>query len=253
MNPYIKDLNRIEFMMTLACTGKCKHCSEGTHDSKGAFLQSDAAVDLVRKVAGKYQIASLMVFGGEPLLRWESVCAIFAAAQQVGIPQRQLITNGYFTKDPSQRSLAARKIVQSGVNAILLSVDAFHQETIPLEAVQSFAREMLAEGIWLRTHPAWLVSSTADNPYNHQTREILKQFEEMGIAASEGNTIFPEGNALIYLKEYFDQNPVVRNPYQEDPREIRSICVDPEGNVLGENIYRKDILDILSEYSPEEG
>ncbi len=112
---------------------------------------------------------------------------------------------------------------------------------------------MLAEGIWLRTHPAWLVSSTADNPYNYQTREILKQFEEMGIAASEGNTIFPEGNALIYLKEYFDQNPVVRNPYQEDPREIRSICVDPEGNVLGENIYRKDILDILSEYSPEEG
>lgn len=252
MNSYIKHLNRIEFMMTLACTGKCRHCSEGTHDSKGTFLQSDAAVDLVKKVAGTYHIESLMVFGGEPLLCWESVCAIFTAAQQVGIPQRQLITNGYFTKDPSQRSLVARKIAQSGVNAILLSVDAFHQETIPLEAVQSFAREMLAEGIWLRTHPAWLVSSTADNPYNHQTREILGQFEEMGIAASEGNTIFPEGNALIYLEEYFDQNPVVRNPYQEDPRDIRSICVDPEGNVLGENIYRKDILDILSEYSPEE-
>lgn len=252
MNPYIKQLNRIEFMMTLACTGRCKHCSEGTHDSKGEFLQSDAAVDLVRKVTDKYQIESLMIFGGEPLLRWESVCVIYDAAQQVGIPKRQLITNGYFTKDQSKMSLAARKLSQSGVNAILLSVDAFHQETIPLEVVQSFAREMIAEGIWLRTHPAWLVSSTADNPYNHKTREILKQFEEMGIAASEGNTIFPEGNALIYLKEYFDQDNVVANPYQEDPEDIRSICIDPEGNVLGGNIYRKDILDILSDYSPEE-
>lgn len=251
MNPYIKQLNRIEFMMTLACTGRCKHCSEGMHDSKGEFLQSDAAVDLVRKVTDKYQIESLMIFGGEPLLRWESVCVIYDAAQQVGIPKRQLITNGYFTKDQSKMSLVARKLSQSGVNAILLSVDAFHQETIPLEVVQSFAREMIAEGIWLRTHPAWLVSSTADNPYNDKTREILKQFEDMGIAASEGNTIFPEGNALIYLKEYFGQDTIVMNPYQEDPLDIRSICIDPEGNVLGENIYLKDILDILSEYLPE--
>lgn len=30
MNEYIKNLNRIEFVVTRACTGKCKHCSEGT-------------------------------------------------------------------------------------------------------------------------------------------------------------------------------------------------------------------------------
>ncbi len=27
-NPYIKNLNKIEFVVTMACTGKCKHCSE---------------------------------------------------------------------------------------------------------------------------------------------------------------------------------------------------------------------------------
>lgn len=41
------------------------------------------------------------------------------------------------------------------------------------------------------------------------------------------------------------------NPYEEDLWDIKSICIDPEGNVLGENIYQKDILRILSDYAPE--
>ena len=28
MNPYLQNLNRIEFLLTFACTGRCKHCAE---------------------------------------------------------------------------------------------------------------------------------------------------------------------------------------------------------------------------------
>ncbi|MDE6566877.1 MAG: radical SAM protein [Lachnospiraceae bacterium] len=251
MNIYTKNLNRIEFLMTLACTGKCKHCSEGTHDASGTFIERDAAVDAVRKVAGQYKMKSLMTFGGEPLLQWESVCSIHAAARDAGISQRQLITNGYFTKDSEKIGFVVRELRKSGVNAILLSVDAFHQETIPLEVVKEFGSAAKRENIYVRTHPAWLGDEKADNPYNQETRKILGEFDLMGIAASEGNIIFPAGNALNYLKEYFDSENVVANPYVEDPRDIRSICIGPEGNVLGDNIYQKDILEILSDYVPE--
>lgn len=251
MNIYTRNLNRIEFMVTLACTGKCKHCSEGTHDAGGTFIDCDAAVDVVSKVAERYKIESLMTFGGEPLLQWESVCSIHAAAREAEIPQRQLITNGYFTKDSDRIGFVVRELGKSGVNAILLSVDAFHQETIPLEVVKEFAVAAKKENIYVRTHPAWLGNEKADNPYNHETRKILEEFDLMGIAASEGNIIFPAGNALNYLKEYFDLNNTVANPYVEDPRDIRSICIGPEGNVLGDNIYQKDILEILSDYVPE--
>lgn len=251
MNPYTQNLNRIEFMMTLACTGKCKHCSEGTHDAGGTFIDCDAAVDVVSKVAEQYKIASLMTFGGEPLLQWKSVCNIHAAAREAKIPKRQLITNGYFTKNSDKIGLVARELGKSGVNVILLSVDAFHQETIPLEVVKEFASAAKNEGIYLRTHPAWLGGEEADNPYNEKTGKILREFEMMGITASEGNTIFPAGNALVYLKEYFNADNTVVNPYIEDSRDIRSICIGPEGNVFGENIYQKDILEILSDYVPE--
>lgn len=73
----------------------------------------------------------------------------------------------------------------------------------------------------------------------------------MGIARSNGNVIFPGGNALKYLSEYFDTDQQPENPYKEDPEDIRTITISPNGDALGENVYRTDILDILRHYWPE--
>ncbi len=35
MNPYLKSLNKIEFVVTDVCRGRCKRCSEGEHDLCG--------------------------------------------------------------------------------------------------------------------------------------------------------------------------------------------------------------------------
>ena len=64
-------------------------------------------------------------------------------------------------------------LTESGVNCILLSVDAFHQETIPIHYVKDFAQAILKEGIPIKAHPAWLVSSKDRNPYNLQTLRIV--------------------------------------------------------------------------------
>lgn len=136
------------------------------------------------------------------------------------------------------------------MNAVLLSVDAFHQETIPLDTVKIFAEAVKEAGIPVRTHPAWLGDQEAENKYNRKTKEILDVFSRMGIGASEGNIIFPSGNALIYLKEYFDPSALPVNPYIEKEDDIRSICLEPDGTVLGGNIYHSDIIEILEGYAP---
>lgn len=250
MNPYVQNLNRIEFVVTMACTGRCKHCSEGEHTGGGEHIDGHVGAEVVRRVCGSYEIKSMMTFGGEPLLYPEAVCQIHRAAKKMGIPKRQLITNGYFTRDESRIGETAKKLTESGVNDILLSVDAFHQETIPLEPVLTFARAMLSTGVRLRTTPAWLVSEKDDNPYNQKTREILKAFDELRIPSNEGNVIFPAGNALLYLKEYFQEGDSPENPYEEDPKDIRAISVGPDGTVFDGNVYQTDILDILERYAP---
>ena len=199
MNQYLKNLNKIEFVVTYACTGRCKHCSEGDHSFCGERIDPQIAADAVRKIAAEYDIKTVMTFGGEPLLYTDAVYAIMKTATELNIPKRQVITNGYFSKNGDKIREVAERLAACGVNDLLLSVDAFHQETIPLDAVKQFAAEAKKCGIPIRLQPAWLVSVTDDNPYNRKTREILGSFADMEIPVGEGNVIFPEGNALKYL------------------------------------------------------
>ena len=235
--------------MTYACTGRCKHCSEGDHTSCGERIDPQIAADAVRKIAAEYDIKTVMTFGGEPLLYTDAVERIMTAANELNIPKRQVITNGYFSKNAEKISEVAEQLAACGVNDLLLSVDAFHQETIPLDVVKQFAAESKRCGIPTRLQPAWLVSATDDNMYNRKTHEILGSFKDMGISANEGNVIFPEGNARKYLAEYFsDELP--ENPYLEDPRDVRCVSLEPNGNVLGGNVYRNDIMKIIRDYAP---
>ena len=248
MKDCFKNLNRIEFVITYACTGNCIHCSEGDHKREGICIDKTKAIEIVNTVAEKYNIQSLMTFGGEPLLHPEMVCAIHSAAKEMNIPKRQLITNGYFSKNVNKITQIANDLVQSGVNDILVSVDAFHQETIPLEPVMIFVKELKRLGVGTRMQPAWLVDMKNDNPYNIKTREILNQFKLEGIEENNGNIILPSGNARRYLSEYFDLNKEYKSPYAVDPYDIDTISVNPDGKLLGGNIYEQHILDIMDIY-----
>ena len=251
MNEYLKNLNRIEFVITMACTGRCKHCSEGDHENCTDHIDMDAAVKAVQKICKHYHIESLMTFGGEALLYPETVCAIHKMAAECGIPTRQLITNGYFSRKADRIEAVAGMLAESGVNDLLLSVDAFHQETIPLEPVKYFAGCVSKTGIEIKLSPAWLVSREDNNPYNVRTREILKEFDGLNISEGNGNVIFPSGNALKYLRDYFGDNLELSTPYDEDPRDVRAISFSANGDVLLGNIYQADIMDIIETYRPD--
>ena len=248
-NQYLKNLRKIEFVVTYACTGSCKHCSEGDHEACGERIDPQIAYETVGRVAAEYDIKTVMAFGGEPLLCPEAVYAIMTAAKDSDVPIRQVITNGYFSKNDAYIRAVAKQLADCGVNDLLLSVDAFHQETIPLDTVKSFATCAKECGVPIRLSPAWLVSVEDENPYNRKTREILEAFESLAIPIGEGNIVFPEGNALKYLGEYFGDN-IPENPYVEDPRDIHCISVEPDGGVLGGNINKQSILEIIEGYSP---
>ncbi len=189
-----------------------------------------------------------MTFGGEPLLYPETVACIHETARDMGIAQRDLITNGYFSKDEGRIREVANLLAKSGVTRILLSVDAFHQETIPLSPVKCFAACVKEAGIRIELSPAWLVSREDENPYNVKTKGCLAEFEELGIPVGGGNVVFPSGNALKYLGEYFDDDNTVANPYEDDPKDVRAISFDPNGEVLGGNVYHNTMEEIIRAY-----
>ena len=250
MNPYIKHLNKIEFVVTMACTGRCKHCSEGDHDGFTEHIDKTIAVDAVRKICSNFDISTVMTFGGEPLLYPETVCEIHKTALSLGVANRQVITNGYFSREREKIKAVALSLADSGVNSLLLSVDAFHQETIPLDTVMYFAECAIDSEIPVKLQPAWLVSAEDQNSYNLKTKEIIRAFEPLHIPQNQGNVIFPSGNALKYLREFFDDHVTPFSPYEEDPEDIKTISFGANGDVLNGNVYETDILEIIRAYRP---
>ena len=259
------DIRRIEFSITHQCTGKCRHCSVGdrlNRDEDPRHVLPGPAAAMVETLSQSFGVGSLMTFGGEPLLYPDVVCALHAKAAECGIEKRQLITNGYFTADPVRRRDVARRLARSGVNDLLLSVDAFHQESIPLEAVYAFARDLAETDIArIRLQPAWVVSAQSDNSFNRRTREILAFFSPLGIAVAEGNNIFMLGRAVEHLKDYYGKPRLDLEercgsmPYTEPLTEVTSISVEPDGNVMVcgfaiGSIYEEKIGSILSRYDP---
>lgn len=264
ISPYL-NLNRIEFIVTYQCSGKCKHCSLGNklnHKNGFNHINQDKAIEFIKKIADTFNITSVMTFGGEPLLYSDVVCAIHETAHLCGIEQRQIITNGYFTKDSEQCRQVAFDLKKASVNNLLISVDAFHQETIPIDAVHNFAKYAYAADIpKIQLQPAWVVNKEHDNRYNTKTKEILAKLNDLDIAVSDGNDISLTGNAVANLSEFYDKPKMDLSikcgdlKYTTPLNSITSLSVVPNGNVMicgfviG-NIYENNIEDIISRYNP---
>lgn len=258
------DINRIEFIVTYKCSGKCKHCSIGKeidNIEKSKYIKGNYACEAIRKLSKLYNISSVMTFGGEPLLFSSEVCKIHKCANDLGIQSRQLITNGFFTNNNEYCNQIIESLGSSGVNDLLISVDAFHQETIPFENVYRFAK--YAKEVIPNTmlHPAWVVNKQHDNFYNTRTKDILIKFDDLMIPISKGNNIFMAGRAVENLCEYYEKPKLNLSdscgllPYTDRPDKITSITIVPCGNVMVcdfviGNIYEQNIEDIILSYNP---
>jgi len=266
MNRYLT-VNRIEFAVTYLCNSKCKHCQLGEEEERKKFpshINEDLAVKIVRKLGNEYKPESVMTFGGEPLLYPEIVYAIHKEATKAGIPVRDVITNGFWSRREGEILAIANNLAKSGVNEVSISVDAFHQEFIPPMIVKKAAESLLKAGIRrISWNPCWVISRNHDNPYNRKTSAILEELEkDLQIEESTGNIAQPAGRALSWLIDFLPQKtrtPLEKcgdMPYTEKLDSIKTIYVEPDGRVavckefyIG-NVHEKDIIDIIAEYDP---
>ena len=177
MNKYLA-VNRLEFAITYLCNSRCKHCQLGEEEERRKFpshIDKDLAVEIVRRVGKEYGPESIMTFGGEPLLYPEIVYAIHKEAMKVGIPVRDVITNGFWSRNIGKIQETAHNLVKSGVTKVNISIDCFHQEFVPIDIVKKAAESLLKAGMkHVSWDPCWVVSKDHDNEHNRKTRAFLR-------------------------------------------------------------------------------
>jgi len=264
-NRYL-DPSRIEFLVTFLCNGSCRHCYAPKQEAGyPEHIDESLAVEVIGKVGSEYDVESVMTFGGEPMLFPGIVCSIHGEAARLGIPRREVITNGFWSKSIEETIAIAKMLADFGVNSLHFSVDAFHQEHIPLCVVRNAVEASLEAGIEdVALNPCWLVSEDDDNEFNRETRSILEELGVLPVRISSGNTVEPDGQALLNLREYLP--PRVRAPtgrcgdmpYTEPLDRMKSISVEPDGKVaVCNDMYigdasETDVVRIIEGYDPFE-
>lgn len=260
------NLKRIEFVITYKCSGKCKHCSVGEEikSKSNGHIEYEKISGILKQLTKKFNIESIMCFGGEPLLYSDDVSKIMKEAKACNISKRQIITNGYFSRSYEKVKDVVLLLEETGVTDLLLSIDSFHQETIPIEYVYKFAKQIKDHDVInIKVHPAWLVDREKKNSWNNETENLLDLFTILNIPISMGNNIIPTGNAIKYLSNYYgtpDMNLDYfcgSSKYTNPLDKIDTISIMPNGDVcicsfvIG-NIYHEQIEDIINRYNPND-
>jgi len=120
-------------------------------DAHSGSIDATAAVQAIKQLTSRYTVETIMTFGGEPLLFADTVCKIHETARDCGIEGRAVITNGFFSSKKENINQTAASLCAAGVDNVYLSVDAFHQEDIPIEPVVYFAESLLEHGVVIDT------------------------------------------------------------------------------------------------------
>ena len=249
MNKYLSNIERLEFLVTKKCSGKCKHCSVIFENEKpdNSYENFEKVKLAMKFLLNNFNIKSIMTYGGEALLYSEITSKIHEIGKNYGVEKRELITNGYFSKKEDFVHSVVRRIIESGVNEILLSVDAFHQENIPLKYIKIFIKNILLlkfENI--KIHPSWVVSRENDNVYNNKTNDILKKLSKYKIKISNGNNIVPSGYNKQNLKSYYLKEKLNFNSYCGEMAftnsiiNVKNLRILPNGNISPGAVYLSD-------------
>jgi hypothetical protein len=164
------------------------------------------------------------------------VFAIFKKAHQLNIPKIDMLTNGTWGKDRTKADRLARKLKNSGLNVLGVSVDAFHLQFIPLAYARNAARAAAKAGIEQVTwNVAVLESLDGANHYDKLTSHILKELEPVGIEAHI-HKVSAAGRALQTLPQYFRRTPLDgpcegETPMENTVKNPQSVTIEPSGEV----------------------
>jgi organic radical activating enzyme len=262
MNKYI-NIDRIEFIVTWRCNSNCKHCSvRHKRDSSPAAINAELTARIIKDITADYSPNSIMTFGGEPLLYPDVVYAIHSTAKTCGINSRQIITNAGYTRSEKMSHSIATKLAESGVNSIAVSVDAFHQEYIPVRIVEQNVKALIDVGISLCWDPCWVVSREHKNLWNERTRAILNELDYFQVRENDGNNFHPNRNAAEWLSDYMPdriqspQGSCKDVPYGSTLDKKTSISVVPDGDIMVCNDFsignagQQNMSAILQNYDP---
>lgn len=165
-------------MTTYRCPAACRHCSVcASPECDGGQVGLEDVRGYLRDLKDNGSVDSMWPFGGEPFLDVDLlvdvVGEIIAADVSTGV-----LTNGFWGEDEAQARHAVQRLQAVGLDCIAFSVDAYHQEFVPLASVKTAIRASRDAGISrIDINAKSFIGPDADNEPNRLTKRYIAELQ----------------------------------------------------------------------------
>jgi len=127
--------------LTYWCNARCAFCYVHSGPDRGGDMSIARAVELWRsldRLAGSHgKRMRIHLAGGEPFRDWPRLAGIIHAARQAGLsPLEKIETNAFWATDDDLTRSRLELLDALGVEKLVISTDAYHQEFIPFDRVR---------------------------------------------------------------------------------------------------------------------
>ncbi|MBQ8400939.1 MAG: radical SAM protein [Clostridia bacterium] len=199
------------------CTAACRHCMfASSPDCPKEFLTAEKAEDIA-SILEKAGTTSVHIGGGEPFMHFPALCGTVKALHRHGIAIDYIETNGFWAVKEDFIRERLRTLRQIGVDCIMVSVDPFHIEYVPLERVLLLANLLEEEGfdyfLWQKRFLKKLLKLDLKTVHTREELEkalgkryITETAAEYGLgmngrALAIAGTLYPKKPAEAFLTE----------------------------------------------------
>jgi organic radical activating enzyme len=228
------------FLLTFKCTAKCRHCSyRGGPDRVNDHIALADAKRWLTELVETQPFDWLTIHGGEPFLYFDILKQIIHKAAELEVPKIGIITNAYWAKEQKETEELLKELMDAGLNRITVSIDAFHQEFIPVERANTAviaATNLGIEKVWVDSY--FINPTELYNPYDQKTQSLIENLRDTNGVEFSKYMVDMEGRAADFLvgeKELSDNIPygTCQFPFWlgGDLKNPKVIEIDREGNV----------------------
>ncbi len=135
-------VNHLALMLTRRCNMSCAHCSV---ESSPHIKSEPSADELMQALNDAHAsgVRSVLLTGGEPMLREQIAFDLLKRAQELGV-MTALTSNGFWGKAPHKTAATVARFKQAGLRLLTISYDRYHADYQGPEPAVNIARAAIA-------------------------------------------------------------------------------------------------------------